>query len=288
MASLILGPLQRYAGETEATVWVETSEPCEVEVLGAREPTFSVEGHHFALVHCTGLEPASTTPYEVRLDGRRVWPEDGSPFPPSVVRTHGHDGPLRLAWGSCRVCAPDVPPYSLRKDEDPRGREVDALRVLADHMTRRARGRLAARARAARRPGLRRRGVARRGEFIRSRRDPDGAAGRDLVGVHLVPEHHQTVQTRRRGGAGHVVGQHAQRVDLAAARVLVLAEGVGREVGAHTRHEPHAMPPGASWPGVRTTLGGNPVPSRATPADVEPHLVRRGGGRLEPGACTSA
>jgi hypothetical protein len=52
------------------------------------------------------------------------------------VRTHGHDGPLRLAWGSCRVCAPDVPPYSLRKDEDPRGREVDALRVLADQMAR--------------------------------------------------------------------------------------------------------------------------------------------------------
>src|SRR3712207_2176492 len=136
MARLVLGPLQRYAGETEATIWVETDAPCEVEVLGARERTFAVEGHHYALVHCTDLEPASTTPYEVRLDGERVWPEPDSPFPPSVVRTHGHDGPFRIAWGSCRVFAPHAPPFSLQKDEHPRGREVDALRVVADHMCR--------------------------------------------------------------------------------------------------------------------------------------------------------
>ena len=35
MASLVLGPILRYVSETEATVWVETSAPCEVEVLGA-------------------------------------------------------------------------------------------------------------------------------------------------------------------------------------------------------------------------------------------------------------
>jgi hypothetical protein len=134
MARLVLGPLQRYAGETEATVWVETDAPCEVEVLDCRERTFCVEGHHYALVHCTGLEPASTTPYEVRLDGEKVWPEADERFPPSVIRTHGHDGPFRIAWGSCRVCAPHEPPYSLRKDEDPQGREVDALRVLANRM----------------------------------------------------------------------------------------------------------------------------------------------------------
>jgi hypothetical protein len=136
MARLVLGPLLRYAGETEATVWVETDAPCEVEVHGCRQRTFAVEGHHYALVHCTGLEPAATTPYEVRLDGERVWPEPGSPFPPSVIRTHGHDGPFRIAWGSCRVCAPHAPPHSLSKDEDARGREVDALRVLADRLVR--------------------------------------------------------------------------------------------------------------------------------------------------------
>ena len=134
MPQLILGPLQRYAGDDEATVWVETDGPCEVEVLGCREPTFCVAGHHYALVHCTGLAPASTTPYEVRLDGELVWPEPESSYPPSVVRTHDAARPLRIAWGSCRVCAPHGPPHSLRKDEHPDGREVDALRVLADHM----------------------------------------------------------------------------------------------------------------------------------------------------------
>jgi hypothetical protein len=136
MARLVLGPLLRYVGEDEATIWVETDAACEVEVLGTRDRTFCVRGHHYALVHCTGLEPATTTPYEVLLDGARAWPEEGSRYPPSVVRTAGASGPFRIAFGSCRVCAPHEPPHSLRKDEHPDGREVDALRVLADHMCR--------------------------------------------------------------------------------------------------------------------------------------------------------
>ena len=161
MARLVLGPLLRYTGEDDATIWVETDAACEVEVLGCRERTFHVEGHHYALVHVTGLEPATTTPYEVRLDGERVWPEPDSPYPPSVIRTVAGDGAFRIAWGSCRVDAPHSPPYSLRKDEHPDGREVDALRVLADHMCRDGDpADVAARARAARRPGLRRRGPA--------------------------------------------------------------------------------------------------------------------------------
>ncbi|MET0817777.1 MAG: alkaline phosphatase D family protein [Solirubrobacteraceae bacterium] len=134
MARLVLGPLQRYAGADEAAIWVETDGPCEVEVLGCSERTFHVAGHHYALVHCTGLQPGSTTPYEVRLDGERVWPQAGSHYPASAVRTLGGDGPFRIAWGSCRVTAPHEPPHSLTKDEHPDGREVDALRVLADHM----------------------------------------------------------------------------------------------------------------------------------------------------------
>ena len=46
MSELILGPLLRYVGEREATIWVETDCACEVEVLGARTPTFEVDGHH--------------------------------------------------------------------------------------------------------------------------------------------------------------------------------------------------------------------------------------------------
>ena len=75
MATLVLGPLLRYVGETEAVVWVETDEPCEVEVLGHREPTFCVAGHHYALLIADGLEPGSATEYEVALDGERRWPE---------------------------------------------------------------------------------------------------------------------------------------------------------------------------------------------------------------------
>jgi len=136
MPRLVLGPLQRYAGRDDATFWVETDGPCEVEVLDCRERTFHVAGHHYALVHTTGLPSAATTPYEVRLDGELVWPEPDSPYPPSVVRTLRARDPFLIAWGSCRVSAPHEPPHSLRKDEHPDGREVDALRVLAARMSR--------------------------------------------------------------------------------------------------------------------------------------------------------
>ena len=104
MATLILGPLLRYVGETEAVLWVETDEPCEVEVLGHSAPTFCIHGHHYGLVIVEGLEPGSTREYEVALDGERRWPEPDSEFPPSVIRTLGGEGPLRLCFGSGRAC----------------------------------------------------------------------------------------------------------------------------------------------------------------------------------------
>jgi hypothetical protein len=135
VARLVLGPLLRYAGEHESTVWIEADAPCEVEVVpGGRAETVAVAGHHYALVHATGLEPDSATPYEVRLDGETVWPLTDSPFPPSVLRTHARDRPVRIAFGSCRVSAPHHPPFSATKDKDPRGREADALRGLALRM----------------------------------------------------------------------------------------------------------------------------------------------------------
>jgi hypothetical protein len=134
MPDLVLGPVHRYVGETDATVWVETSAPCEVTILGARERTFSVAGHHYALVVITGLEPGRTYPYEVRLDGERRWPEPGSRFPPSVIRTLSPGAELDVAFGSCRVALPHEPPYTLSPDEDERGREWDALYALALRM----------------------------------------------------------------------------------------------------------------------------------------------------------
>jgi len=132
---LLLGPLLRYVDATRATVWVETDAPCTVDVLGHEAPTFRVCGRHYAIVAVDGLEPDSTTPYEVRLDGERAWPIDGWAFPPSVIRTAGDDRErLRIAFGSCRCAVPHVPPWTQTKDADPKGREVDALYALALRM----------------------------------------------------------------------------------------------------------------------------------------------------------
>jgi hypothetical protein len=131
---LVLGPLLRYVGETEATIWVETDQACEVEVLGRTQQTFEVEGHHYALVHVEDLEPGSTTPYTVSLNQQHAWPEPDYPFPQPVVRTPKANTHMKMAWGSCRVSVPHEPPFSLKKDDDPRGREVDALYAYARRM----------------------------------------------------------------------------------------------------------------------------------------------------------
>ncbi len=103
-------------GETEATVWVEADAPCEVEILGRREPTFTVEEHHYALVRIEDLEPGSFNEYEVRLDGERRWPPAASDLPPSAIRTLGREEPLDVCFGSCRVALPHEEPYVHSKD----------------------------------------------------------------------------------------------------------------------------------------------------------------------------
>ena len=136
MADLVLGPLLRYVSETEATIWVETDEACEVEVLGRREPTFGFDGRHYALVQVEGLEPGGFYEYEVALDGERRWPPPGSGMPPSAIRTFSPGKPVDICFGSCRVAVPHEEPYTKSKDEDPQGRELDALHVLATQMMR--------------------------------------------------------------------------------------------------------------------------------------------------------
>jgi PhoD-like phosphatase len=139
MADLVLGPLLRYVSETEATVWVETDGPCEVEVLGHREPTFGFDGRHYALVRVEGLKPGGFYEYEVALDGERRWPLPGSEMPPSAIRTISPGKPLDICFGSCRVAVPHERPYTLTKDEDENGHELDALHVLAEQMARQER-----------------------------------------------------------------------------------------------------------------------------------------------------
>jgi hypothetical protein len=132
---LILGPLLRHVGSSDATVWVETDTPCEVEVRASgasgRSRTFRVGTHHYALVHATGLTPGVSHEYEVRLDGEVVWPEPSSSFPPSVVRIPGEGELVKLVFGSCRISAPHEPPYASSPEEDEWGLGVDALYAMA-------------------------------------------------------------------------------------------------------------------------------------------------------------
>jgi hypothetical protein len=138
---LIVGPMLRHLGERDATVWVETDAPCEVEVLGHAARTFTVYGHHYALVALVDLEPGRTYEYTVKLDREERWPEPDSPFPPSRIRTYSEEGPFDISFGSCRVAVPHEPPYTLSKDEDPEGKEPDALHALAQEMLRNPDGR---------------------------------------------------------------------------------------------------------------------------------------------------
>ena len=108
----------------------------EVDGSSHTSHTFHVEGHHYALVRITGLEPARTYEYTVTLDDEKAWPEPGSEFPPSVIRTLDKDAPFKLAFGSCRVAVPHEPPYTRDGKEDSKGYNVDALYALATRMQR--------------------------------------------------------------------------------------------------------------------------------------------------------
>ena len=144
--ALRLGPLLRHVDPVSATVWVETDRPCEVEVLGRRARTFCVGGHHYALVLVEDLEPGSSTPYEVHLDGGKVWPPAGSEFPPSRIRTAGGAGPFRISFGSCRYASArtvedseKIPPdaldlYATRIAPLPEDQWPDALVLLGDQV----------------------------------------------------------------------------------------------------------------------------------------------------------
>ncbi|MFL1376528.1 alkaline phosphatase D family protein [Nocardiopsis protaetiae] len=122
-ASLPLGPVLRHVGPTTATVWVQASAPGRVRVVAdggvtAAADTFTVHGHHYAVCEITGLEPGSALPYEVFLDEERVWPEPGSAFPPSTLRTLDPDAPARLLYGSCRTPTGGAPEGVVRYGPD--------------------------------------------------------------------------------------------------------------------------------------------------------------------------
>lgn len=127
--ALLLGPILRHVDATTASVWVQTDRPAEVEVLGCRASTFEVAGFHYALVRVTGLTPDATVAYEVTQDGATVWPDPGSAFPPSIIRTRGPNTAdrLRVIFGSCRY-----PRTGVADLDDKLG--VDALDAYATAM----------------------------------------------------------------------------------------------------------------------------------------------------------
>lgn len=128
-SELVLGPVLRHVDETSAAIWVETKRACRVSVRlqGHPEvwstPTFAVHAHHYALVEVTGLAPGIETAYQVEVDDTVAWPSPGAVAGESRLRTLRSDGPLQMAFGSCRT--------SVSHDAaGHRSHGVDALRTF--------------------------------------------------------------------------------------------------------------------------------------------------------------
>ena len=124
--------------------------------------TFEVRGHHYALVHVT--RPGAGDAHAVRGRARRrarlaaagLRPARRASIPHARRPPAAPGSPSAPAGSPCR----NEPPYALKKDEDDRGREVDALRALALRMRDTPQRGVADAPAHARRPGLRRRGLA--------------------------------------------------------------------------------------------------------------------------------
>ena len=132
---LLLGPMLRYAGTESASFWVETNSACEIEILGRKSRTFAVEGHHYALLMVSDLEPGTVTPYDVRLNGARVWPpDDGRPEP--AVHTRNEEPQVRLVFGSCRLGNPQPTNLDRPWPDEVRALGIDALWTYAKQLQR--------------------------------------------------------------------------------------------------------------------------------------------------------
>ena len=69
-------------------------------------PTWSVHGHHYALVRIDDLAPARDARTWSTRRPHRVAAARRDEFPPSVIRTIDPGAPFRLAFGSCRRSDP--------------------------------------------------------------------------------------------------------------------------------------------------------------------------------------
>ncbi|TMR22939.1 alkaline phosphatase family protein [Nonomuraea zeae] len=107
---------------------METVEPCTVTIeadgRAYRSPTFTVHGHHYAIVDLVALSQDIAS-YSVKLDGEQVWPMAG--LPPSRIRLVPPEGVRKLAFGSCRTSVPHDAAHVLTHGDD-------VLRAYGDHL----------------------------------------------------------------------------------------------------------------------------------------------------------
>ena len=118
------------------SIWVETDEPCEVEVLGHTRADLLRRGPPLrAGRRRRSRARARRTEYEVALDGERRWPERGLGVP---AERDPH--PRRRRADARSASAPagsrsrTTRPYTLPKDDHDDGREFDALFTLTQEM----------------------------------------------------------------------------------------------------------------------------------------------------------
>ena len=110
---LVLGPLLRYVGETEATIWVETDRACRVEILGHQARDLRGGRAPLRAGGDRRARAGAEYEYQVTLDGTVRWPEPDTPFPPSVLRTLDPGG--RCGWCSVPAGSPSCPSCGRRR-----------------------------------------------------------------------------------------------------------------------------------------------------------------------------
>ena len=152
-------------------------------MLGTTERTFEVAGHHYALVRADG--PRAGHLARVRGAARRRARLAGGRLGLAAQRLpHLPEGGRRSRSSSAPAASahPHEPPWTLTKDEDDKGREIDALHALALRMRGQGREDWPDLLRDARRPGLRRRGLARdRHSSSSARRDVSEPPGTQVL-----------------------------------------------------------------------------------------------------------
>ncbi len=113
LTDLVLGPLLRYVSDTEATVWVETDDACEVAVLGAVRADLQGRGPPLRAGPGRRAEAGPEHPYDVRARRRGALAgADSRPAPECRSHARRRGAPLDIGFGSCRVAVPHEPPYT--------------------------------------------------------------------------------------------------------------------------------------------------------------------------------